>query len=284
MTATAPAPSRATGKFTITMGLLSIPLDLFTSTEEVGIKRSQFLADGRSVGTAPCVKEADGSYGDKVERGDIVKRFQTSAGLVELTDDEIDRCSTAVPGSADVLAVHSLDLLNGGHYVPNGKVWQARAGKLGSGRQAKPNPGGEQAYALLLATLRSKSSFLLLRWSRAGSVYVSALLPTGRLIGLYHDEEQRVDRDLPFSDVKFDKATLAMAGNLLDAFREKQPVALVNESVAAVTAYAEKKATTGEVLAPVEAAAAPSNSVDLMAALQASVEAIKAQHAEAVSA
>lgn len=283
---TTEAPKRASASFTITMGLLSIPLNVYSGTEAVTISRSQFLADGRSVGTHPCVKLDDGSYGDKVDKTEIVKRYQTTSGLVELTDAEIDACSTSVPGTADVIAVHSMDLLRNGDYVPNGKVWQVRAAGLGSGKTKKANPGGEQALVLLLTALREKNSFMLLRWSREGSVYSSALLPSGRLVGLWHDEEIRADRDLPFSDHTFRPEEVAMAGMLLGAFESAEPVPLVNETVAAVSAYAEAKAKdpASVLTTAVAAAAAPTAAVDMMAQLRASVEAVAAERGTSVPA
>lgn len=271
--AVAPAPSRATGKFTVTLGLLSVPLDVFTSTEDITVKREQFLVTGEKVGMCPAVKNDDGTYGDKVERSDIVKKFPTEAGLVDLADDEIDRLSTVVSGTADVIAVHPLTLL-GTHYLANGKVWQARAGKLGSGRAAKANPGGESAYGLLLTALEAKKSFMLIRWSRAGSVYLSALMPSGRLVGLFHDNEVRAERDLP--KATYTREQVALAGTLLDAFTEKAPVAVVNDIPAKVAAYAATKAVTGEVMAPAQAPAAAPAGVDIMSLLTASVEAAKA--------
>lgn len=273
------APSRATGKFTLTMGLLSVPVDVFTSTEDISVKREQFLATGEKVGSSPAVKNEDGTYGRLVERSEIVKKFATSAGLVDLSDDEIDTLSTAQAGTADVLAVLPLGLI-GTRYVANGKVWQARAGKLGSGRSAVPNPGGEQAYSLLLAGLAAKESFMLIRWSRAGALYLSALLPSGRLVGLFHDNEVRADRALPLSDHSADEVGMAVA--LLDAFAESTPVTVVNDIPAKVTAYAEAKATTGEVVAlPVAPKAVASGTIDLMGALRASVEAARAAKASA---
>jgi non-homologous end joining protein Ku len=275
---TAEAPKRASASTVISIGLLSIPLDLYTGTENIAIARSQFLPDGTVVGSAPCVKISDGVYGDKVDKDQIVKRYQTTSGLVELTDAEIDACSTAVRGTADVVAVHSLDMLRDGSYLTNGKIWQVRAAKLGTGRTAVPNPGGQQALVLLLRTLEALNSFMLLRWSRAGSVYVSALLPSGQLVGLYHDEEIRAERELPFSDLAIPAEQIALAGQLLSAFTKTERVELRNESIAAVAAYAEEKAKNGTVIDVSAPAAAPqAQVVDMMATLRASVAAVQAE-------
>ena len=272
----APAPSRASLSFSISFGLLNIPVNGYTGTEDIGVKRAQYLPDGTKVGQHPCVKHDDGSYGDKVEKSDIVKRYASDHGLIDLSDDEIDSVLSVVPGVADLLGVLDYAFLDNGDYVPNGKVWQVRAAKLGSGRAAKANPGGEKAFALLLAALEAEESFALLRFSRAGTVYLGALLPTGRLVGLYHDDEVRAERDLP--PVTLSEAEVEAARALLQTAKVTERVEVVNDSVAKVAAYANEKALNGAVVEEV-ATPEPTHAADLIGLLTASVEAAKAKAA-----
>lgn len=270
----APAPSRASLTFSISFGLLNIPVAGYTATEDISVKRAQYLSDGTKVGVAPCVKNDDGSYGDKVDKIDIVKRYASDHGLVDLADDEIDAVLSVVPGVADLLGVLDYSFLDNGDYVPNGKVWQIRAAKLGSGRQAKANPGGEKAFALLLAALEAEESFALIRFSRAGTVYLGALLPTGRLVGLYHEDEIREERDLPKVDLS--EAEVATARALLVTAKVEEKITVLNDSVAKVAAYANEKALKGGVAAEIAAAPEPTHAADLIGLLTASVEAAKA--------
>lgn len=272
----APAPSRASLSFSISFGLLNIPVAGYTGTEDISIKREQFLADGRKVGSTPAVKNDDGSYGEIVARQDIVKRLATDNGLVDLADDEIDSVLSVTPGVADLLGVLDYSFLDNGDYVPNGKVWQIRAAKLGSGRQAKANPGGEKAFALLLAALEAEESFALIRFSRAGTVYLGALLPTGRLVGLYHEDEVREEKPLPQVDLT--EAEVAAARALLATAKVEDKVTVLNDSVAKIAAYAAEKAAGVERPAA-EAIPAQAPAADLIALLTASVEAAKAQKA-----
>lgn len=268
----APAPGRASGTFSISLGLLNIPVSIFTGTEEVRVKRAQYTRDGAKVGNQTCVKNEDGTYGAPVARDEIVKKYETDSGvLVDLSDDEIDALGTVQPGVADILGILRLDFLSNGSYVPNGQVWQVRASKLGSGRAAKDNPGGVKAFALLLAALKAEQSFALVRFSKAGTVYHGALLATGRLVGLYADAEVRQDRPLPEAEISADE--LALARVLVGAGKVTERVALGSDLVTRVAAYAEEKAS-GSGLAPVEVAQ-PTAVVDLMAQLVASVEAAK---------
>lgn len=269
----APAPSRASGTFSISLGLLNIPVAIYTGTEEVRVKRAQYTTDGEKVGNQTCIKNDDGSYGRPVARDEIVKKYETERGLVDLTDDEIDALGTVEPGVADILGVMRLDFLSNGSYVPNGQVWQARAAKLGSGRAAKDNPGGTKAFNLLLAALKAEKSFALLRFSRGGTVYHAALLATGRMVGLYSDEEVRQERVLPASEIADEE--LVLARTLLTSAKKKERVELHNELVAKVAEYAETKAS-GTLPAVAEAPKQGTQVVDLMAQLRASVEAAKA--------
>lgn len=275
----APAPSRASLSFSISFGLLNIPVAGYTATEAVTIKREQYLADGRKVGSSPAVKNEDGSYGAIVDRADIVKKYASDNGLVDLADDEIDSVLSITPGVADLLAVLDFAFLDGGDYVPNGKVWQIRAAKLGSGRAAKANPGGEKAFALLLAALEAEESFALIRFSRAGTVYLGALLPDGRLVGLYHDDEVRESRPIPAQDT-VSAEEVALARTLLAGAKSDVRVDVVNDSVAKVAAYANEKAAGVERPAA-EVVPAQAPAADLIALLTASVEAAKADRAKA---
>lgn len=270
----APAPSRSSGSFSISFGLLNIPVSLYTGTEEVRVKRTQWTKDGEKVGNQTCVKTDDGGYGRPVERAEIVKKYDTGDGVVEISDDEIDALATTLPGVADILGVLPSGLLYDGTYLANGSVWQVRASKLGSGRAAKPNPGGQKAFALLLAALRAEGSFALIRFGKGGVVQHAALLHTGELVGLYTDAEVREQTFLPEIPLADDEIDAARA--LLRTAKSRTPIAIENDLVAKVQAYAvEKIGTEG---APKIVAEAPATSgVDLMALLRQSVEAAKQQ-------
>lgn len=270
----APAPSRSSGSFSISFGLLNIPVSLYTGTEEVRVKRSQYTRDGEKVGNQTCVKNDDGTYGRAVARDEIVKKYDTGSGLVDLSDDELDALSTTTPGVADLLGVLPFGLLSQGTYVPNGQVWQVRASKLGSGRAAKPNPGGQKAFALLLAALKAEASFALLRFGKGGTVYHAALLPTGDLIGLYADDEVREDIHLPEVPLCDDEITLAR--QLVRSAKVSPPAApkIENELIEKIKTYAATK-ITGEVAEKTAAEVPAKTSVDLMDLLRASVEAAK---------
>ena len=275
----APAPNRSVGSFSISFGLLNIPVSLYTGTEEVTIKRTQWTKDGERVGNQSRVKLEDGSYGEPVDRADIIKRYDTGDGLVDLSDDEIDALATTLPGVADLLGVVPVGLLYDGTYVANGKLWQVRAAKLGSGRQAKPNPGGQKAFALLLEALKAERSFALIRFGQAGAVKHAALLHTGELVGLYTDAEVREQLHLP--EVPLIEEEVQAARDLLRLAKTREHIVLENTLVTKVQEYAATKITgKGE---PKIIAEAPAGQVaDLMALLKASVEAAKS--AKAVSA
>jgi non-homologous end joining protein Ku len=273
----APAPSRSSGSFSISFGLLNIPVSLYTGTEEVRVKRTQWTKDGRKTGNQTCVKNDDGSYGEPVERHELVKRYDTGEGLVEISDDEIDALSTTIPGVADILGVLPQAHLHDGTYLANGSVWQVRASKLGSGRAAKPNPGGQKAFSLLLAALRAERSFALIRFGKGGVVQHAALLHTGELIGLYTDAEVREQTFLPEVPLADDEISAARA--LLKTAKSRTPIALENDLVGRVQEYALEK-IAGEDR-PKIVAEAPTQGVDIMSLLRASVEAAKAERVSA---
>src|SRR5262247_271694 len=91
--ALADQPQRATNSFTLSWGMVSIPVSLYTGTEETRVSRKEFIdVDGTliAVGRSPIRKD----NGEVVE-SDLVGRYAEAASgeLVPLNDDEIAACT-----------------------------------------------------------------------------------------------------------------------------------------------------------------------------------------------
>lgn len=257
------APNRASGKFTIQAGLLSIPVKIYTHTEDASIKRQEYLADGRKVGRVAAVKNADGTYGEQVDKRDVVKKFETSRGLIDLSDDEIDRAITGTVGVADIVAVHPYDVYDN-HYTPSGLIYQVRA-----------EAAGNKALALILAALGADENFALLRWVSSGVARVGALFPNGNLFVLRYDDEVRELKDL--DTPQFSAAEFSLARQLLAESVVPNPLPLEHPSNL-VREYAEGKAA-GILPAVVKKEEAPTG--DIIAALKASLLVAANAHKEA---
>ena len=285
------------------MGMTSIPLQLFSGVEkDTGIKRSEYDRDGNKVGRVSiailsdigdthiathleslrtqAIKEATPDF-DGVRfytSQDVLSCVETEAGLVELTDAEVEVCNpyAGQDKTGEVLCFQPHSVLASGAYLPVG-VMQARPAPKKNGRVSTPDAGAERAYAILLKAMRKHGVFALLRVVSRNKPTYAALLPTGRLYNLAFDDQIREDRPLAKPDL--DPAQVRMAETLVEAMIDEKPRVLEDELTPLVSDYLDQKANEGKV---VKAAAIPTQvnntgaATDLMAQLQASVEAAKA--------
>jgi DNA end-binding protein Ku len=263
MATRAPAPSRATGSGTISFGLVNIPVKLYTGTQDSGIKRSEFTADGVSrVGRVAVNKDT----GEVLAQRDIIRCIETQNGWVTLDDDEVDAASGIVPGVYEVTATVPLATLLGGDYVPQAVHQVRAAGKA-----------GEKGLALLLKALAKTQTFALVYFSLRGKPRYGALLPTGRLYTLLFDEEVRAEHPAPITAEVNDRE-LELAVALVEAHRQARPD--VNDTFSdSVRAYAAEKAQGGDIIKPAEPVIATGDASDLVASLAASLDAAHAQTA-----
>src|SRR5215471_9171715 len=121
MHALAPNPNRASTSFTLSWGLLNIPVSAFAGTEEVRVARKEFTTNGDPVGRAVTNK----TTGDVIDRADVIKKAEASNGVwVELDDAEI-AAATMERGSAViesfVLAKNTPQYLTEGLYQVRAK-------------------------------------------------------------------------------------------------------------------------------------------------------------------
>jgi len=212
--ALAPEPGRSTGSVTISFGLLSIPVSLYTQHQVTRTARHEYVADGsggwHSVGRQAYDKET----GTPVERADVVKMVDVDGTLVEI-DDAAYAAATgadALAGRLDIEATVPLDdlwSLFGG----DGSVWQVRAKK---DKKAGAHAAGERGLALLLAALDKADVAAVGRTAlRGGEVRLVALTPDGSLHALRHVDQQRAAKPLP--EVGLTDAELDLAVSLVES-------------------------------------------------------------------
>lgn len=270
----APAPSRSSGSITLSCALLSIPLSVYTGTEDDGIVRSEYVKDGDEylkVGRLSVVKDTTTA----VSYDDIVKMYETELGLVPLSDAEIADAVGLSNGRAEIVAFHPLALLNAGAYMPAG-VMQVRPARRGSGRSRTPDEGAEKAFALLLRAMRIEGTFALVRLCLRGKESYAALTANGRLLTLRFDSEVR--EDLPLAQPDLTDEEITMGRMLVASMLTSDRTELVNVSAERVRAYAKTKASG---LCPEPVTRDTSGTVsDLMASLTASIEAARSAREE----
>lgn len=259
--AAADMPTRAHTSFTLAWGLLSVPVSVFTGTESTRVARKEFVLDGTEwfpVGRSPI----NTNTGDIIDSAAVVRRAQASNGeWVTLTDDEIADATSAVRGQGQIEAF--IPIKNTDRYLTEGQA-QVRP-KMEKG---KVNPSAEKAFALLLKAMKARKVVALVKVALRGPARYALLNSDGVLSLILTADAIREHR--PMNAVALSPAELALAEQLIDMVGIDIPV-LVDTNAPLVQAYVDSKSTG--VVAPV--IAAPQPTVDVMAALSASIDAAR---------
>lgn len=261
----APAPARASFSTVLSFGLLNIQCKVYSGTEETRVPRTEFTKDGHPVGRQPFDKVT----GEAIEFPAVVRKATSSSGvLVDLSDAEIDACTVTTPGLATIETLVPLDAI--GTWLITDKLYQVRATGKGKGATA----AAEHALGLVLDGLKRRGEAALVRLSlRGGSgARIAVLTPSGDLHVCHYADGVRARVDIPTTD--YNEAERAMVDSLFGVVGTSLPN-LTDERAVAVQKYVDAKAA-GHV-ADVEADTTTATTTDIMAAMQASIDAVIAK-------
>lgn len=263
----APAPKRASASMTLSWGMVAIPVQLFSGTEDSSFSRSEYVKndDGTysKVGRKPIIKETGGD----VDSTQVVKAVEVEDGIVEISDEEVEGLIGATNGTAQIVCFIKQGVLFNGTYIL-GDLKQIRPAKRKSGKQSVYDPAATQSFALLMAAMRKTASFAILKVVTRNKPQFAALLPNGDLYTLLFDEQVRERLPMPEADIE--REAVQMGVELIEIAMRDEPPTLHDDSTRRIIEYAEKKAK-GEAK-PVSAPSEDEgNGQDLMAALSAAV-------------
>jgi DNA end-binding protein Ku len=255
---------RSIWKGAISFGLVSIPVKLYSATEEKDVSFHQVhRADGGRI----RYKRVCQTDGEEVPYSDIAKGFELSNGeVVVLTDDDFADLPLTTSRAIDVLEFVPLEQVDPMYFAKSYYLEPDAAG-------AKPYVLLREALersgrvALVKIALRQRESLATLR-VRDG-VFVLEMM-------LWPDEIREPDFGFLDDDIEVRAQELKMAESLIDSLSgDFQPEQYADNYREALQALIEAKVEGREVVAPAEPAADTGTVVDLMAALRASVEAAK---------
>jgi len=263
MKALAPAPSRSTATVTIAWGIITIPLSLYSATEETRVARQERSEAGNPVGRVSVDKVTD----ERIDPRTVRKVVVTDSGDVELTDDEIAAVTGSPTGVAEIVGlIDAADI--GFAYMPV-KLYQARP-KREKGKPA----AADKAFALLMAALAKNDQAAIVKVTIRGAIaHYAALTAEGNLMVLAYADAVR--KELPMPEAAISDKEMDMASALLDAIG---PVSgeLRDETSQKIGEYVATKASAGGERPTVATPVEPVGVDDLMASLEASVAAAKA--------
>lgn len=249
---------------TISFGLVSVPVRLFTAVRSRDLRFRQINARTR----APVrQRRVDAETGEEVAYEDIVKGWQTPDGGYVLVDpDELARLD---PDASDLIDI--LDFVDLAEIDP---IYFRQPYYLGPASDAAAKP-----YRLLADAMARKGKVAVARLVMRNKEHLAAVRATDGLLVLstmyFADEVLTPDDDLGLD--RLDQAEprdreVQMAEQLIESLStEFDPAAYEDEHRARVTAFLEARAQGEEV----ELAEGPRESgevVDLVAALEQSIE------------
>jgi DNA end-binding protein Ku len=252
--------ARSTASATISFGLVSIPVRLYTATDSAPAISFNLLHG--KCGTRLKQQYVCPKDGEIVPRADMVKGYEFAKDqYVTFTDEEIK-----------AFAEEATKLIEISEFVPMQTVdpiYYDGINYLG------PDKGGDKAYRLLSEAMQKSGRVALAKWAARGKQYIVLLRPAfGGLVmqQLLHADEVRPMSEVPIGDAKVTEAELKLAMQLIDqiAVEEFHPEKYEDEVRKRVQTAIDQKVAGQEItLAPAEAPRA--QIVDLMEALKASL-------------
>jgi DNA end-binding protein Ku len=256
---------RSIWKGAISFGLVTIPVKLYSATEQKDVTFHQVR---RTDGSRIKYKRVAAVDGEEVSYGDIAKGYELSSGeTVVLTDEDFKDLPLTTSRAIDVLRFVPLEELDPIFFE---KSYYLEPDKAGVKPYVLLRDALEQSgkVAVVKVALRNRESLAALRVRDGVFVLETMLWP---------DEVRTPDFGFLDEDVEVRPQELAMAGSLIETLSgDFDPTEYKDEYREALQKVIEAKAEGREVVQPTEAQPTAGTVVDLMAALRASVEAAKA--------
>ena len=261
---------RSIWKGAISFGLVSIPVRLYTATEEKDVSFHQVHRDD---GGRIRYKRVCSVDGEEVPYADIAKGYELPGGeMVVLTDDDLADLPLSTSRVVDVLSFVPLDQVD--------PIYFAKSYFL------EPEKTATKPYLLLRNALERSGMVALVKVAiRTKEVLATLRVRDGVLVmeTMIWPDEVRVP-DFPFleEDVTVRPQELTMAESLIDSMAgDFDPSQYHDDYREALQQVVDAKVEGREIVEPQQEKVAPGGGVvDLMAALRESVAAAKRSRGE----
>ena len=257
---------RSIWRGTISFGLVSVPVRMFTATESKEL-RFHFLHKGdlAPIGYDKVRKDT----GEHVDPDEIVRGFEFEKGrFVELTDEDLDRLDVELTRSIDICDFVALEEID--------PIYFRKAYSL------LPDEGAEKPYRLLVQALEETAKVGIAKVVIRNKQHLACLRPMEGLLVLetmyYADEIRRPEK----VDVKGElrAAEVEMAKTLVENLSEPFEPAKYDDNYRKELLELLRAKAKGQKL-PEPKEEEGGEVVDLMAALRESVERTKRQRVTA---
>ncbi|MEO9139671.1 MAG: Ku protein [Jatrophihabitans sp.] len=255
---------RSIWKGSVSFGLVSIGVKLYSATEEKSVSFNQVRRSDGSRIRYKRVAEADG---EEVAYADIAKGYQLSSGeTVVLTDDDFADLPLPSTRIVDVL-----------QFVP---VEQIDPIYFNKSYYLEPESSAVKPYVLLREALAESETAGLVKVAIRNREQLAVLRVRGEVIVLetmiWPDEVREADFGFLDEDIELRPQEQQMARALLESMAgDFEPEQYTDDYREALESVIEAKTAGREVVVPDQQQPTAGNVVDLMSALRASVEAAK---------
>jgi DNA end-binding protein Ku len=264
---------RAIWKGAVSFGLVSVPVKLYAATESHDISFRQVHAKdgGRIKYQRVCSID-----GEEVAYADIAKGYETEDGQMVVLDD--DDFAELPASSSREISVEK--------FVPSQQIdpmWLEKSYYL------EPDKAAAKPYALLREALKEADRVAVVTVSIRTRMTTAVLRVRDDVIVmqtmLWPDEVRKPDfAGLDATEHAAKPQELKMAKLLVDTLAgDYDPTEFEDDYANAVEALVQAKLEGGEVKAPAEPKKSTGEVVDLLAALQRSVDAAKSSRGEKVA-
>ena len=253
---------RALSSATISFGLVSIPVKLYSAYESG--KQIRFNQIDRRDGSRVRQQLISSKSGELVPRDEIVKGYEFAKGqYVLFTKEELKAIESVSTHTIDIVEFVKADQVD--------RKYLDRVYFLGAEK------GGTRAYKLLADGLRKTDRAAIAKYASRGKEHLVMLRPEGHGLAmeqLYYADELRSIADVPMDDVETKKEELQLALQLIDqaATDRFEPGKYKDEVRGRVMEMIDRK-VEGEDISVAPAEQAETKIIDIMDALKASLEA-----------
>jgi DNA end-binding protein Ku len=258
--------ARAIWSGAISFGLVNVPVKLYSATSPKTVRFHQISG---KTGARIKQKRVDSSTGEEVQFEDIVKGYELSPDHYVLIDpDELESLDPKATRTIDIEDFVDLEQIDPIYYDHTYYL--------------APAPGGAKPYRLLLDAMKASGKVAIGRLVLRTKQQLCALRPAGDALALstmlFGDEVLEPDRldDLDqVAETETTERELGMAQQLIDTLSNQfDPGRYKDEYRDRVLSLIERKAA-GEEIAAVPQAEEETPAPDLMAALEASLAAVR---------
>jgi DNA end-binding protein Ku len=261
--------ARAIWSGTISFGLLNVPVRLYSAVA----RRNIALREIRDSDSARIKhrRVAEGTD-EEVPYENIVKAYELAPGqYVPLSKDEMAALAPEKTRAIDVQDFVDIEEIDPMYFD--------------SPYYLGPAAGAEKAYSLLASAMESSGKAAIARFVFRNKEHLSAIRASAGVLTLttmrFHDEvvpPSDLDDSLPDKAPKVAKREREMAEQLIESLStEFKPGDYRDEYREQLLALIERKAEGKEIVAPETEEPKATKAPDLMAALEASIAAVKAK-------